>query len=519
MAKKPLSFNQKLSLFVGATILLLILTIALIAFISATPGTVKKIVSGYWKDMSARYVEQEKRAKFAEAESMIKKNPKDAEGYAKRAECYEDLREYEMALKDYNQAILLNPTKAEWYHARGQARDSEDIENVIQDYSKAIELKPDKEYYFDRAQKYADNDQHEKAIPDLDEALKLGYPAAIVHERRGEAFSKIRKFDEAIDAFKKSIASPGDEEVNGSEWETQYSRNIAHGELANVYVALNDLDSAMKQVDAWIKNDPTDEEGYFARARYYAALGDTAKSNADQKSGIKCLTKSIDDNPSGFSYKSRAQAYKRLGQDEEAKSDFRKAIDCYKDDISGGEAGKDFYQSEIDSLKEELGEKPRNYEKEIEEISKKIADKPSDAEMYSKRASLYEKVKQPALAVRDYETGRKLDPADTSFGMQIARILITQKKYDEAASEYAQMTKGEEANNSWVFTKMAQAQQLAGKYDEAIKSAEMAIKLEPLMGEGYYWRSKALEGKGDTERARVNMTQAKALDFDEKEFE
>jgi|GEM_PF-1634672 Tetratricopeptide repeat. len=517
---KPLSFNQKLAMFLGATVLLMILTIALIVFLSKRTST-GKIFTEFYKDMAERRIEQDERAKLAEAESMIKKDPKHAEGYAKRAECYESQNQSELALKDYNQAISLNPTKAEWYHARGQTRESEDFEKIIQDYSKAIELRPDKEYYFDRADTYADNDKWEKAILDLDEALRLGYPAAIVQERRGEVFSKSQKLDKAIDAFKQSIASRSDEELNGNTWETQYSQTKAHRELANVYTALNDFDSALKQVDAWIEKDPSDDEGYFVRARYYAALGDTEKSKADQNAVIECLTKRIDSYPSGFLYKYRAQAYKRMGKIEEAKSDFRKAIECYRKEIEDGGLAKDYYKSEIDNFREELGEKldKPDYEKQIQEFSKKIAAKPNHANLYSERGALYLTTGQPTLALQDYETGRKLAPKDAGIGLQIARILIKQKKYDEAVSEYADLTKGEEAGNSWAYTKMAQAQQLSGKYDDAIKSADKAISLDPLTGDAYYWRSKAFQGNGEMEKAKASMVQARALDFDEKDFE
>lgn len=220
-------------------------------------------------------------------------------------------------------------------------------------------------------------------------------------------------------------------------------------------------------------------------------------------------------------YKERAAAYKELGKTEEAKADLRKAIESYKKDIADEGLAKDYYKSEIESLEEELnGKRSKNYDKEIAEYTSKIAAKPKDAELYSERASLYEKAKQLPLAVRDYETCMKLCPTDTSYGVNFARLLIKQKKYAQAAAEYAKLarTKDEE-NNYWVYTKMAQALELAGNHDEAIKAADESIALEPLSGDGYYWRSRALDGKGDKEKAKSSMTQAVALEFDLKDFE
>lgn len=469
---------------------------------------------------------QDERAKLAEAEALIKKNPKSGEGYAKRAEYFDDQSEYQAALKDYNRAIALDPNRAEWYYARGHVRNSsEESEKVIQDYTKAIELKPQSQYYFDRGEVYADNDESAKALPDFDQALRLGYPAATVHERRGEVYAKTAELNKAIDAFKKSLASPDDDEIDGNSWETKYSKTRAHRELANVYVALNDFDSALNQVTEWIKKDESDEDPYFARARLYEALGDSEKKLAAQTAGVACLTKSIQDYPSGYRFKARAEAYKAMGKTEEANADRRKAIEFYKKEIREEGLAKDYYKSEVESMQRELdGAKPDNepkkdVEKEIADYSKKIVDKPKDADLYSERASLYYNANKPELALRDYETAKKLDPAEGSYGIEIGRILINQKRYDDAVAEYQKLAEGSEATNPWVYTKMAQALELAGKHDQAIKAADKSIELNPLSGDAYYWRSKALEASGDKEKARASMAQAIALEFDVKDFE
>ncbi len=54
---------------------------------------------------------------------------------------YSDLRQYEHAITDYNEAIRLNPQEAKAYHNRGIAYEA--LGNSIQaeqDYAKAKEL-------------------------------------------------------------------------------------------------------------------------------------------------------------------------------------------------------------------------------------------------------------------------------------------------------------------------------------------------------------------------------------------
>lgn len=520
---KPLSFNQKLSIFLGMTIFLTILSVVLIVMLSKQ-GMGGRIFANVYEEYSSMRAEQERKEKLSEAESLIKTNPKSGEGYAKRAAYYRHEIEYELALKDYNQAISLDPRRPEWYHARGQIfSNNDELEKAIQDYTKAIELKPQREYYFDRAQAYIDNNEGKKALPDLQKALMLDYPAAIVHERRGEAFIKTSQLDKAIDSFKKSIASPGNDEIDGNTWETEYSQIKSHRNLTNTYVALNDFDSALEQATAWIKKDEDDEEGYFVRARLHGALGDDEKKKADQIAGIACLTRRIDNYGGGYIFKDRAKAYREMGRIEEANADCRKAIDCYKREINDRGYSQDYYKSEIESLQQDLNgdvkSDTKDYQKEIAESSKEIAANPKEAELYSTRAGLYYNAKKPELALRDYEMAKRLDPTDTSFGMEVGRILISEKRYNDAVAEYTKLAQGEGATDSWLYTKMAQALELAGKHEEAIKSADKSIQLAPLDGDGYYWRSKAFDGKGDREKARASMTQAIALEFDEKHFE
>ena len=53
---------------------------------------------------------------------LIKKDPKDAAAYAKRGKAYSALRDYTSALKDYEQAIQLDPKHTDAYIGRAVAR-------------------------------------------------------------------------------------------------------------------------------------------------------------------------------------------------------------------------------------------------------------------------------------------------------------------------------------------------------------------------------------------------------------
>ena len=63
--------------------------------------------------------------------------------YQHRAEKYKDLHEYQKALKEFGQAIHLEPKNAKLYSERGGVYEvMNKYPEAIEDFSKAIELKP-----------------------------------------------------------------------------------------------------------------------------------------------------------------------------------------------------------------------------------------------------------------------------------------------------------------------------------------------------------------------------------------
>ncbi len=85
---------------------------------------------------------------------------------------------YLQAIREYNEAIRLNPEYVWAYNARGTAYD--DLgrhERAIQDYNEAIRLDPEfATVYYNRGYAYYDLGQYERAIQDYNEAVRLGGP-------------------------------------------------------------------------------------------------------------------------------------------------------------------------------------------------------------------------------------------------------------------------------------------------------------------------------------------------------
>jgi len=107
-------------------------------------------------------------------DKALRLNPRYAEAYNARGVTYNELAEYERALKDYDAALGLNPKYAEAYFNRGNAyNDLGQAEQAIKDYDEALRL--DQNYigaYYNRALAHMSL-RHGEAAADARSYLKL----------------------------------------------------------------------------------------------------------------------------------------------------------------------------------------------------------------------------------------------------------------------------------------------------------------------------------------------------------
>ena len=96
-----------------------------------------------------------------------------AEAYCYRA--YDSRDDYDLAIKDYNTAIELNPSFAFAYRNRGVTHEKEGkIDLAINDYNKVIELNPNSSHaYSDRARAYRNKRETALAIKDYRKSTEL----------------------------------------------------------------------------------------------------------------------------------------------------------------------------------------------------------------------------------------------------------------------------------------------------------------------------------------------------------
>jgi len=124
-----------------------------------------------------------------------------------RGIAYDELKEFDKAIADYDQAIALKPDFSWAYHNRGIAhRRRGDIEKAIADHTEALRLDPDfAEAFNSRGNAYAKQGQYDLAIADFVSALKLkpDYPEALsnraaAYRARGDDDLAITEYDKIL---------------------------------------------------------------------------------------------------------------------------------------------------------------------------------------------------------------------------------------------------------------------------------------------------------------------------------
>ena len=123
-----------------------------------------------------------------------------ARAYDYRVAAFYRKGDYDRAIRDFDEAIRLNPKNAALYKNRASAyTEKSDYDRAIRDLDEAIRLDARlAAAYVGRGLAYSAKGQHECAIQDYDEAIKLDPSYAGAYSGRGNAYRAKGQHDRAI---------------------------------------------------------------------------------------------------------------------------------------------------------------------------------------------------------------------------------------------------------------------------------------------------------------------------------
>lgn len=200
--------------------------------------------------------------------------PKDAAGWAQRASARASRGDWKAAVADYDEALKLEPGKAEYWRSRANARwRTGDAGGARADFDKAIALAPnDPDLLIQRGFERARDGDEKGALADAEAAL-AGYHAGSLDRLRVVAlFDRLHRADRVLALIDPIIALHKADNELGNLLNTRcYSRALANIELAK---AMADCNGAIKRIGA----TPAFVD---SRAMVKVRMGDLAAALAD----------------------------------------------------------------------------------------------------------------------------------------------------------------------------------------------------------------------------------------------
>jgi len=158
--------------------------------------------------------------------------------YGSRGVGYYSKGDYDRAIQDTDQAILLNPDEPSFYYTRGLAyKRKGDFDHAIQEFNEAIRLNPNFERaYYDRGNAYIDKEEYDRAIQDLNEAIRLNPNNANNYNNRGVAYMRKGDYGAAIKDDNRAI------HLNSNDTTAYLNRGGAYFAQSNLTAAIADFE-------------------------------------------------------------------------------------------------------------------------------------------------------------------------------------------------------------------------------------------------------------------------------------
>lgn len=125
--------------------------------------------------------------------ALIKKNPNLPFAYASRAYYYYQDRQYQLAINDYDSAILLEPENQTHYLNRGMCEEKMNhLENALENYRTAAQLNPDHpKVWYNLGNIFYKQENYKQAIESYTMSIQLQPGVATYYYNRGLSYFQI----------------------------------------------------------------------------------------------------------------------------------------------------------------------------------------------------------------------------------------------------------------------------------------------------------------------------------------
>jgi tetratricopeptide (TPR) repeat protein len=178
-----------------------------------------------------------------------------AAAYDKRGIEYFKRAEYDLALRDYEEALRLNPALASAHNNRGLVYENRrQFDLAIQSFDAAIKLNPRSvAALINRGNAFVRSGEFGRALQNFNQAIALDPTSAAAVLGRGNVYAAASQYNRALDEYDRGIA------LN-----PKFALIFAN--RGWTYIALRQFDLAAADFDEAIRLEPTAARGHAGRA-------------------------------------------------------------------------------------------------------------------------------------------------------------------------------------------------------------------------------------------------------------
>jgi tetratricopeptide (TPR) repeat protein len=468
----------------------------------------------------AFYKNENYKAALTDYNAALSLQKTNANWWRERAYVQDELGNKQASIADYSEAIKLEPEDAATYGYRADAYDFlGKSDEALADYRKAVKLDPSAFNYSAEADFFVANDRLDEAAPVIERALKLDAKSAYAFMVAGRLAHKQKHYDDAIKKFKTAI-------------NLQPNQNRAKYYLAQTLNEQNKKQAALKILDGLLpiwKNSTelrdmigviqTDLEHYGEAEKaltsalaidpnYFDALLDRALVRIRQEKWGEAredATKAIALQPKySAPFVRRAYAYWKLGDERDAKADYDQAVlNNPKSHLALEERG-DFLR-----LTNHLDEAEKDAQASL------ALGEPS-ADTYTLLGRVAEALQKYSVAEENYGKAIVENPNDPWLIENRAWARIYGQKYVEAYADCNNMMKAL-INRPEPYYCRAEVNVGLAENKKALTDYEMALKLSKEYWPALYGRARIYTNLNRNNDAIVDFTKLIKLDYRKSE--
>jgi tetratricopeptide (TPR) repeat protein len=427
----------------------------------------------------------------------------DARTYVKRGLQYFRKGEYDRAIRDYDEAIRLNPKDPIAFNNRGDTYAHKgDTDRAIRDFDEVIRLDPKIAIAFsNRGVLYGRKGDNDRAIRDHEEAIRLDPKDAIsLHYRgiayanKGESDRAIRDYDEAIRLDPKFAA--------------------ALESRGNAYLKKGDNDRAIRDLDEAIRLDPRFGVALTRRGMAREAKGDREGARADFAAALALPVTDSRGKWAQDTARARLAALAPavatpapLAKDDETclKGSGDDAIAACGRLIASGGSARTYYNRAAQYARK------RDFDRAIPDYDEAIRLDPKYVQAYNGRGWAYARKGDNDRAIRDHDEAIRLNPNDAVSFHYRGMVHDDKGDLDRAIRDYDETIRLN-PKSAGAFENRGIAHLQKGDNDRAIRDFDEAIRLNPKLVVATENRGIAYFQKGDHERAMRDYNEAIRLD-------